>query len=96
MGLVDHAKHGIEDVREATPEEIKEKARETAASARKAAEDAAELAAMTANAALSAAKSGRQAYIQTRAEGGSVAEAAGDATREAIDSSQHAVAEQED
>ena len=51
---------------------------------------------MTANAALSAAKSGRQAYIQTRAEGGSVAEAAGDATREAIDSSQHAVAEQED
>ena len=90
MGLVDQAKHGIEDVREATPDEIKEKARETAASAKKAAEDAAELAAMTASAALTAAKSGRQAYIQTRSEGGSVAEAAGDATREAIDVGQHA------
>ena len=91
MGLVEQAKHGIEDVREATPEEVREKARETAASARKAAEDAAELAAMTATAAVAAAKAGRSAYISAREGGETVADAAGAATREAIDVGQHAV-----
>lgn len=90
MGLVEQAKHGIEDVREATPEEVREKARETAASAKKAAEDAAELAAMTATVAVAAAKAGRNAYVAAREGGETVADAAGAATREAIDVGQHA------
>ena len=43
------------------------------------------------SAALTAAKSGRNAYVSARESGESVADAAGAATREAIDVGQHPV-----
>jgi len=85
MGLIDEAKHGIEDVREATPTEVRDKAREAAESAKKAAQDAAELAVLAAQAAATAARSGAVTYVDARERGHTVGEAAGEATREAID-----------
>lgn len=85
MGLIQGAKHGIEDVRDATPTEVRDKASEAAESARKAAQDAAELAVLAAQAAATAARSGSGAYVEARERGHTVGEAAGAATREAID-----------
>jgi len=84
MTLIEEAREKLDDVVEATPDEVRDMARKAARSARQAAEDAAKLAAMAAGAAAAAARTGHSAFDEARAEGQPMADAARTATRKAV------------
>jgi hypothetical protein len=84
MALIDEAREKLDDVVEATPDEVRDMARQAARSARQAAEDAAKLAAMAAGAAAAAARTGHEAFGEARAEGQPMTDAARVATRKAV------------
>lgn len=84
MALIEETREKVDEVIEATPDEVRDMARQAARSAKRAAEDAAKLAAMAAGAAATAARTGHEAYSAARDEGQPVTDAARTATRRAV------------
>lgn len=81
---VDGAKAKLEEAKDVVPADVREQARLAADSARRAADDAAKLASVTADAAGEAVGTGRRAFVEARAEGRTLTDAAREATHEAF------------